>query len=197
MSVIESQITGNLTDGQQLIQADHKKITAPHSWPLSGEFTCDQWFPSQRASNAESISISWCHHIFLVCGCFSECRLLIKYIKIMHMDGVLLCLDINCFYPYSSRVFHWQRGNHMMNIIPVINPIKSGVSSMNNIVPILSHTEWDISSVNNTVAVPQPLIVEVAIPGRRQHGSCRQPHWTNHQFCEQHSAHLQSHRTSH
>ena len=29
---------------------------------MSGEFTGDQWFPAQMASNAENVSIGWRHH---------------------------------------------------------------------------------------------------------------------------------------
>ena len=48
---------------QPLIQVQIKEnIKAPHHWPLWGESTSEQWFPSQRASNVENVSIWWCHH---------------------------------------------------------------------------------------------------------------------------------------
>ena len=37
-------------------------IKVPRQWPLWGESTDDRWFPSQRGSNAENISIWWRHH---------------------------------------------------------------------------------------------------------------------------------------
>ena len=48
---------------QPFVQAQIKEnIKAPRHWPLCGEFTGDRWIPSQRASNAENISIWWRHH---------------------------------------------------------------------------------------------------------------------------------------
>ena len=38
-----------------------KNIKAPRHLPLWGEFTGDQWIPTQRASNAEIVSIWWRH----------------------------------------------------------------------------------------------------------------------------------------
>ena len=46
---------------QTFIQVQIKgNIKAPRHWPLWGEFTGE--FPAQRASNAENVSIWWCHH---------------------------------------------------------------------------------------------------------------------------------------
>ena len=46
---------------QPFVQAQIKEnIKAPRHWPLWGEFTGE--FPSQRASNAESVSIWWRYH---------------------------------------------------------------------------------------------------------------------------------------
>ena len=39
-----------------------ENIKALQHCPLPEKFCSDQWFPSQRASNAERISLSWCHH---------------------------------------------------------------------------------------------------------------------------------------
>ena len=49
---------------QPFVQAQIKEnIKAPHHWPLCGEFTGHRWqFPTQRASNAENVSIWWRHH---------------------------------------------------------------------------------------------------------------------------------------
>ena len=44
-----------------------KNITAPRYRPLGGEFTGDRWFPAQRASNAENVSIWWRHRVYLRC----------------------------------------------------------------------------------------------------------------------------------
>ena len=46
---------------QTFIQAQTKEnIKASRHWPLCGEFTGG---PTQRASNAEKISIGWRHHV--------------------------------------------------------------------------------------------------------------------------------------
>ena len=46
----------------RLFKAQIKEnIKARRHWPLWGEFTGD--FPVQRASNAENVSIWWCHHV--------------------------------------------------------------------------------------------------------------------------------------
>ena len=48
---------------QPFIQAQIKEsIKAPRHWPLWGEFTGDRSIPRTKASNAENVSIWWCHH---------------------------------------------------------------------------------------------------------------------------------------
>ena len=42
-----------------------ENIKDPHHLPLWGESTGDQWFPAQRACNAENGSIWWRHHALL------------------------------------------------------------------------------------------------------------------------------------
>ena len=50
----------------RLFKAQIKEtIKAPHYWPLWGEFTGDDEFPLQRASNAENVSIWWRHHLHM------------------------------------------------------------------------------------------------------------------------------------
>ena len=44
-----------------------KNIKAPRHWPLWGEQPVTGGFPTQRASNAENVSIWWCHHVKLKC----------------------------------------------------------------------------------------------------------------------------------
>ena len=47
---------------QTFIQTQIKEnIKAPRHWPLCGEFTGE--FPTQRASNAEIVTIWWRHHV--------------------------------------------------------------------------------------------------------------------------------------
>ena len=41
-------------------------LTAPRHWPFWGESTGGRWFPSQRASNAENVSIWWRHHALIL-----------------------------------------------------------------------------------------------------------------------------------
>ena len=50
---------------QPFIQAQIKEnIKAPRHWPLCGVFIGDRWIlRTQRASNAESVSIWWRHHV--------------------------------------------------------------------------------------------------------------------------------------
>ena len=62
MSAMASQITDNSTV-QQFIQANNKEQITPKlriTSPVTGRI------PSQRASNVESVFISWRHHI-LIC----------------------------------------------------------------------------------------------------------------------------------
>ena len=48
---------------QPFIQTQIKEnIKAPRHWPLCGEFTGTDEFPTQRASYAENVSIWWRHH---------------------------------------------------------------------------------------------------------------------------------------
>ena len=46
-----------------------ENIKALRLWPLRGKFTGHRWIPSQRASNAENVSIWWRHHITLSLLC--------------------------------------------------------------------------------------------------------------------------------
>ena len=39
-----------------------ENIKAPRYWPLWGKSTGDQWFPSHRVLNTETVSIWWRHH---------------------------------------------------------------------------------------------------------------------------------------
>ena len=76
MDVMVSQITGisivSSTVCPGADQRNHKKnIKAPRHWPLLGKTTGHSTsvtvgFPSQRASNAEIVSIWWRHHVYLL-----------------------------------------------------------------------------------------------------------------------------------
>ena len=62
MSTMASQITSLTIVYSIVIQAQIKEnIKAPRHWPLCGEFTGTGEFPTQRASNAENVSIWWRH----------------------------------------------------------------------------------------------------------------------------------------
>ena len=65
MSVMASRITSFMfVYSTVYLGADQrKKNKAPRHWPLWGEFTGE--FPAQRASNAENVSIWWCHYVSL------------------------------------------------------------------------------------------------------------------------------------
>ena len=59
MGAMASQITDvSIVYSTACSGADQRKIKAPRHWPLWGDF------PSQRASNAENVSIWWRHHCF-------------------------------------------------------------------------------------------------------------------------------------
>ena len=62
MSAMAPQIT-SLTIVYSAVYSGMIKenIKAPRHWPLWGEFTGDWWFPAQRASKAENVSIWWRH----------------------------------------------------------------------------------------------------------------------------------------
>ena len=63
MIAMASQIPALRLFTQPFIQAHIKaNINAPSHWPLWGEFTGDRWFPAQKASNAENLSIWWRHY---------------------------------------------------------------------------------------------------------------------------------------
>ena len=67
MSAMESQLTASLVFSQPFIQALIKEnAKAPRHWPLWGKSTGHQWIPSQRASNAENVSIWWRHVLCFV-----------------------------------------------------------------------------------------------------------------------------------
>ena len=63
MSVVASQITSVSIVCLLSLQAQIKEnIKAPRHWPLCWEFTGE--FPTQKASDAEKVSIWWRHHAF-------------------------------------------------------------------------------------------------------------------------------------
>ena len=66
MGVVASQMTASRLFTQPFIQAQIKEnIKAPRHWPLWGEFTGDREFHTQRASNAENVSIWWRRHVIV------------------------------------------------------------------------------------------------------------------------------------
>ena len=56
-----SQITGISLFAQLLVQEIKENIIAPHHWHLCRKVIGD--FPAQKASNMESASILWRHHV--------------------------------------------------------------------------------------------------------------------------------------
>ena len=63
MGAMASQITSLTIVYSIVIQAQIKEnIKAPRHWPLRGDFTGTGEFPSEMASNAETVSIWWRHH---------------------------------------------------------------------------------------------------------------------------------------
>ena len=61
MSTMAIQITGVSIVCSSVCPGADTKIKAPGHWPLWGESIGDRCFPSQRASNAEIVSIWWRH----------------------------------------------------------------------------------------------------------------------------------------
>ena len=63
MTVMASQTTGvSIVCSTVCAGANQRKHQSSASLALWGESTADRWFPSQRASNAENVSIWWRHH---------------------------------------------------------------------------------------------------------------------------------------
>ena len=63
MNAMASQITGVSIDYSTVCSgADQENLKATRHWPLWGEYTGDREFPTQRASNAENVSIWWRRH---------------------------------------------------------------------------------------------------------------------------------------
>ena len=73
---------------QPFIQMHIKEnIKAPRHWPLCGEFTGAGEFPAQMASNAENVSIWWCHHVYDNKASYISCAMQ-PYIT--YQSGILL-----------------------------------------------------------------------------------------------------------
>ena len=74
MSIMAFQITGKVMFVQQLVHADiQENTTSPlYSFVVRNPQVTSDGFPSQRASNVESISMSWHHHVPDQ-GSFCEC----------------------------------------------------------------------------------------------------------------------------
>ena len=62
ISAMACQITGVSNVCSTVCSGADKNIKVPRHWPLWGESTGERWIPSQRASNAENVSIWWRHH---------------------------------------------------------------------------------------------------------------------------------------
>ena len=74
MSTMASQLTSLKIVHSTVIQAQIRdNINAPRHWPLCVEFTGTGEFPTQRASNAENVSIWWRHHGLTRPPCFNLC----------------------------------------------------------------------------------------------------------------------------
>ena len=96
-----------------------ENINAPRHWPLWGEFPGDRWFPSQRASNAENVSLRWHHN-----GDVITWPALVPIPRILETCSTPLfrydiCGNSSLAYwgPYSNNIFafwfkfHWSLSN--------------------------------------------------------------------------------------
>ena len=72
MGAMGFQITGVAVACSTVYSGTDKKesIKAVHHRPLWGESTGDRWIPLTKASNAESVSIWWRHHVVLAIDAF-------------------------------------------------------------------------------------------------------------------------------
>ena len=72
MSTMASQITGvTIVYSTVCSGEDQRKHQSSASLAFVRKFTGDRWFPAQKATNAENVSIWWCHHYF-ICSKFYE-----------------------------------------------------------------------------------------------------------------------------
>ena len=78
-------------------------------WPQWGVFTSDRWFPSQRASNAEDVSIWWRHHC-------PACR---TYLNARRSWDVVICPIYMCLtvYEFSFILFDLRLFITLLNFI--------------------------------------------------------------------------------
>ena len=93
MSAMACQITGVSIICSTFFQAQIKEsIKALRHWPLWGESTGDQGIPSQRANNAENVSIWWRHYD--------------KLSMLVFGYPSWLCCDAN-FNPFNTDEIKW------------------------------------------------------------------------------------------
>ena len=89
MSVMVSQITGvSIVCWTVCSGSDQRKHQSSASLVFVGEFTVDQYFPSQRASDVENVSIWWRHHVFRFARLSSE----YNYVLFYNSDNTLSSL---------------------------------------------------------------------------------------------------------
>ena len=122
----------NGVSNHRRVQAPIKENTkAPRHWPLWGESTGDRWFPSQRASNAENVSIWWRHHGLRI---WLGANLFICYCMITYGDEYNFCITSLCHgisthgtkWPIFSR--HFQH-IYIYIYIYICTPSKSLITS--------------------------------------------------------------------
>ena len=99
MTTMASQIT-SLTVVYSIAYSGADQRKHGH-WPLCGEFTGAGEFPTQRASNAENVSIWWRHHVKLYT------RMSYPAIGCINPSDMSLCIK-TCGFPgvFSERLKH-------------------------------------------------------------------------------------------
>ena len=91
----------------QFIQAQIKEnIKAPRHWPLCREFTGNQWFPAQMASNTENVSIWWHHHEF---SCYASPLKPTSDCKISSHFCIFVIQNFLQWFHGDTQIFHFRR----------------------------------------------------------------------------------------
>ena len=111
-----------------LINVESKeKIKAPHNWVVTGGF--DRWITTKTASNAESVPVSWRHHVPIITY-YSEVILNTMASQITGVSIVYstVCSDADQRKYQSSASQAFVRGIHRW---PVNSPAQSASNAEN------------------------------------------------------------------
>ena len=127
MRAMASQSPASRVFTQPFVQAQEK---APGHWPLWGESNGDLWIPRTKASNAENVSIWWCHHeYFPVCD---SLRLimsqLVRWVYRSYNENFTGAIVEDWFIIYLITTKTWIQVCHCANKCFTPNNMLSGAS---------------------------------------------------------------------